>query len=109
VLSRLDENTLKKMAVVTGGTYVRSVAGDMDLDAIYTDEIRAKWRRKPSTSGRKQVWEDRFQWPLALALICLAAELLLPVTRKTVVVSLLALLVLMPPSTGPCQRHPRGH
>ena len=40
VLSRLDENTLKKMAVVTGGTYVRSVAGDMDLDAIYTDEIR---------------------------------------------------------------------
>ena len=25
-----------QMAVVTGGTYVRSVAGDMDLDAIYT-------------------------------------------------------------------------
>ncbi len=96
VLSRLDENTLKKMAVVTGGTYVRSVAGDMDLDAIYTDEIRGKMQAETLASGRRQVWEDRFQWPLALALICLAAELLLPVARKGLVVSLLAALVLMP-------------
>jgi Ca-activated chloride channel homolog len=96
VLSRLDENTLKKMAVVTGGTYVRSVAGDMDLDAIYTDEIRGKMQAETLASGRRQVWEDRFQWPLALALICLAAELLLPVARKGAVVSLLAALVLMP-------------
>jgi Ca-activated chloride channel family protein len=88
VLSRLDETTLKQMAVITGGTYVRSVAGDMDLDAIYTDEIRRKMDAQTLTSGRKQVWEDRFQWPLALALICLAAELLLPVTRKTIFASL---------------------
>ena len=96
VLSRLDENTLKKMAVVTGGTYVRSVAGDMDLEAIYTDEIRKKMEVKTLSSGRKQVWEDRFQWPLALALLCLVAELMLPVTRKFVVVSLLAVLTLLP-------------
>ncbi|MCJ7830198.1 MAG: VWA domain-containing protein, partial [Desulfobacterales bacterium] len=96
VLSRLDENTLKKMAVVTGGTYVRSVAGDMDLDAIYTDEIRKKMEAETLTSGRKQVWEDRFQWPLALALLCLVAELMLPVARKTVIVSLLAALTLLP-------------
>ena len=98
VLSRLDENTLKKMAVVTGGTYVRSVAGDMDLDAIYTDEIRKKMEAETLSSGRKQVWEDRFQWPLAVALLCLVAELALPVTRKTIVVSLLAALTLLPPS-----------
>ncbi|MBC2710475.1 MAG: VWA domain-containing protein [Desulfosarcina sp.] len=66
VLSRLDENTLKQMAVVTGGTYVRSVAG------------------------------DRFQWPLALALLCLVVELMLPVARKTIAVSLLAALMLLP-------------
>jgi Ca-activated chloride channel family protein len=98
VLSRLDENILKKMAVVTGGTYVRSVAGDMDLDAIYTDEIRKKMEAETLSSGRKQVWEDRFQWPLAIALLCLVAELALPVTRKTIVASLLAALTLMPPS-----------
>lgn len=98
VLSRLDENILKKMAVVTGGTYVRSVAGDMDLDAIYTDEIRKKMEAETLSSGRKQVWEDRFQWPLAIALLCLVAELALPVTRKTIAASLLAALTLLPPS-----------
>ena len=101
VLSRLDENTLKKMAVVTGGTYVRSVAGDMDLDAIYTDEIRRTMEAETVSSGRKQVWEDRFQWPLALALLCLVAELMLPVTRKTMLVSLLAALMLLPHASRP--------
>ena len=96
VLSRLDENILKKMAIVTGGTYVRSVAGDMDLDAIYTDEIRRTMEAETVSSGRKQVWEDRFQWPLALALLCLVAELMLPLTRKTILVSLLAVLMLVP-------------
>ena len=100
MLSRLDENTLKKMAVVTGGTYVRSVAGDLDLDAIYTDEIRRTMEAETVSSGRKQVWEDRFQWPLALALLCLAAELILPVSRKTMLVSLLAALMLVPPSSA---------
>ncbi len=96
VLSRLDENTLKKMAVITGGTYVRSVAGDMDLDAIYTGEIRRTMQAQTVSSGRKQVWEDRFQWPLALALLCLVAELIIPVTRKTMLVTLLAALMLVP-------------
>ena len=101
VLSRLDEITLKKMAVATGGTYVRSVAGDMDLDAIYSDEIRKKMDAQTLTSGRKQVWEDRFQWPLALALICLAAELMLPVTRKTIAASILMAFFFLPlPSAG---------
>ena len=100
VLSRLDENTLKKMAVITGGTYVRSVAGDMDLDAIYTDEIRRKMEAETLSSGRKQVWEDRFQWPLALALLCLVAELMLPVARKSVGVTLLAALMLLPLQTA---------
>ncbi|BBO69912.1 hypothetical protein DSCA_38420 [Desulfosarcina alkanivorans] len=96
VLSRLDETTLKKIAMVTGGTYVRSVAGDMDLDAIYTDEIRRKMEAETLASGRRQVWEDRFQWPLALALLCLVAELMLPVTRKGLVAGLLAALILSP-------------
>jgi Ca-activated chloride channel homolog len=96
VLSRLDENTLKQMAAVTGGTYVHSVAGDMDLDVIYKDGIRQHMQAKTLTSSRKQVWEDRFQWPLALALLCLAAELLLPVNRKAAVTALLAALILLP-------------
>ncbi|HSO19738.1 MAG TPA: VWA domain-containing protein [Desulfosarcina sp.] len=96
VLSRLDEATLKKIAVVAGGTYVRSVAGDMDLDAIYTDEIRRAMDAQTLASGRKQVWEDRFQWPLSLALVCLLAEMALPVTRKTLVSVLVGAMLALP-------------
>jgi Ca-activated chloride channel family protein len=78
----------------------------MDLDAIYTDEIRRTMDTQTLTSGRKQVWEDRFQWPLALALICLAAELMLPVTRKTVAAALLALLLACP--AGPARANDTG-
>ena len=42
VLTKLDEDTLRKISAITGGTYVRSIAGDMDLDIIYTREIREK-------------------------------------------------------------------
>ena len=87
---------MKKIAVITGGTYVRSVAGDMDLDAIYTDEIRRTMDAQTLTSSRKQVWEDRFQWPLALALACLLAELLLPVSRKSLVALFAVMMLTLP-------------
>lgn len=83
VMTKLDEETLKKMAVLTGGTYVRSVAGDMDLDVIYGNEIRGKMETAALSGGRKQVWEDRFQWFLGLAVACLLAELFLRPVRKT--------------------------
>ncbi len=105
VLTRLDENMLKKIAVLTGGTYVRSVAGDMDLDAIYANEIRGKMEAATLESGRKQIWEDRYQWILALAIIALMSELFLPSTkRKVSVMGLLLLLVLRSPvQAGPAQ------
>jgi len=91
VITRLDEDTLKKTAISTGGTYVRSVAGDMDLDVIYNREIRGKMDLATLSSGRKQIWEDRYQWFLALALAALVIELFLPSVRKTMLVSVLVL------------------
>jgi len=81
VLTRLAEETLKKIAVLTGGAYIRSVAGDMDLDVIYTKEIRGKMESSTLSAGRKQIWEDRYQWFLALAIIALIGELFLPKTK----------------------------
>jgi len=95
VITRLDEDTLKKIAVLTGGTYVRSIAGDMDLDVIYNREIRGKMDVTTLSSGRKQIWEDRYQWFLALALAVLVAELFLPSARKTALVSALALALIL--------------
>jgi Ca-activated chloride channel family protein len=94
VLSRLDEETLKEMAVLTGGTYVRSVAGDMDLDVIYKDEIRGKMEGTTISSQRKQVWEDRFQWFLALGVLLLVLDFFLPSSRKTSMVMIFILLTM---------------
>lgn len=96
VLTRLDEDLLKKIAGLTQGTYVRSVAGDMDLDAIYTKEIRRKMETTTLASGKKRIWEDRYQWALILAIVALAAEMLLPSTRMPLAVIVLTVMLVYP-------------
>lgn len=93
VLTRIDEKTLRRAAVLTGATYVRSVAGDMDLDIIYNQEIRGKMEAVALEGGRKQVWEDRYQWFLALAILALALEIFLPDRKKSGVLFLFILLL----------------
>ncbi|MDA3918646.1 MAG: VWA domain-containing protein [Deltaproteobacteria bacterium] len=82
ILSKVDEKGLEKIADLTGGLYVRSVAGDMDLDMIYKDKIIGTMERKTLTSGKKKVWENRFQWFLFPALILLLIELFLSTTKR---------------------------
>ncbi|OGR26670.1 MAG: hypothetical protein A2277_10675 [Desulfobacterales bacterium RIFOXYA12_FULL_46_15] len=83
VLSRVDEKGLEKLAALTDGAYVRSVAGDMDLDLIYTDRIRKGMEGKTLASGRQKVWENRFQWFLFPGLIILLAEFVLAPGKRT--------------------------
>ena len=73
-LSKLDENALQTVAIETGGAYVRSVTGDMDLKKIYIEKIKGQLNDKELKSGRRKVWQDRFQWFLLAALILLALE-----------------------------------
>ncbi|MBW1759462.1 MAG: VWA domain-containing protein, partial [Deltaproteobacteria bacterium] len=102
ILAKLDEDTLKKMAAVTGGAYVRSVAGDMDLDAVYTREIRGKMEASTFSGGRRQVWEDRYQWVLGLAILALIVELFIPSAKKKAFLFVLLVLLcsIHPISTG---------
>lgn len=74
VLSRLDEPALQKIALTTGGRYVRSVTGDLDLEQIYSQGIKATLEDQELASKRRQRWEERFQWLLALALFALMLE-----------------------------------
>lgn len=97
VLTKLDEDMLKKMSVATGGVYVRSVAGDMDLDVIYKDRIRGAMDRQTLESGKKQIFEDRFQWFVGLAVIFLLIELLTPSVKKTAIFSLVLLAIMVFP------------
>ncbi len=93
VLSKIDEKPLHQAAVLTEATYVRSVAGDMDLDVIYKQEIRGKMEAATFEGGKKQVWEDRYQWFLALAIMALAIEMFLSDRGK--IVSLFVFILLL--------------
>lgn len=82
VKSRLDEETLKQLALKTGGMYVRSAAGDFGMDTIYDKGIAQLQRKEFETQLRKRYFE-RFQWPLGLALALLLVESFVSDRRKT--------------------------
>lgn len=81
VKSRLDEETLKQLALRTGGIYVRSAAGDFGMDTIYGKGIAQLQGKEQETQLRKRYFE-RFQWPLGLALALLLVECFVTDRRK---------------------------
>ncbi len=74
VLSRLDEAGLKELTLTTEGTFVRSVAGDLDLRRIYLDDIKGTLEARALAASRQRRWEERFQWALLPALLLLVLE-----------------------------------
>ncbi len=84
IMSRVDDEALQKIAAISNGIYVKSVAGDMDLDLIYTGEILKKMERKTIESGRKKVWENRFQWLLLPCVLFLILELLVSEQKRNI-------------------------
>ncbi|MFH2061190.1 MAG: VWA domain-containing protein [Pseudomonadota bacterium] len=83
VLSKVDETGLQKIATMTDGAYVRSVAGDMDLDVIYKDKIQGTMERKALVSGKRKIWENRYQWFLFPCLMLLLIEFFLSPTKRS--------------------------
>lgn len=96
VLSKLDETTLKQMAAVASGAYVRSVAGDMDLDAIYQRYIRGTMEAADLGEQKTRVFENRYQWVLSLSVFLLFMEFLIPVKKMVPVWVLVMLLSACP-------------
>jgi Ca-activated chloride channel family protein len=82
ILSKLDETTLQQIALETGGSYVRSVTGDIDLKTIYKDQIKKHIEKKELKSERRKIWQERFQWFIFIALIFLVAETCLSEKRS---------------------------
>ena len=77
ILSKLDETKLQKIALETGGIYVRSVTGDLDLNKIYLENISRKIEKKKFKASRRKVWQEQFQWFVMLALLFLIGEFLI--------------------------------
>jgi len=73
VKSTLNEKTLQRLALETGGAYVRAAPGQFGFERLMTDE----WSKlKPSTGEAQQVkmYEDRAGWLIGLGLALLVAE-----------------------------------
>lgn len=73
VKSSLNEGLLEKLASTTGGFYVRSAPGDFGLDRVYKLGIAGLQRGEQETRLAK-VYEERFGWFAAAALLFLLAE-----------------------------------
>jgi Ca-activated chloride channel homolog len=73
VISRLDESALVRIAVSTGGRYFRATTGGPELDELAEDISRQD--KKELESKLFQNYEERFQYPLAAAVLCLVWSL----------------------------------
>lgn len=80
VMTKLDELTLEKIALETGGKYYRASPGQAELDKIYDDIF--KMEKKALASQQFAQFEDRYQYVLAIAILLLIIEMLIPEKRK---------------------------
>ena len=74
IITKLNESILQKISLMTGGSYVRSVTGDIDLKTIYVDQINQNLDKNKFKSERRKIWQERFQWFIFLAFLTLVFE-----------------------------------
>lgn len=80
VKTRLDEATLRQIALATDGDYFRSSLQGGELDAI--GEHIAQMDQKDFGVARFTRYKERFQIPLFLALVCFTIEALMADRRR---------------------------
>jgi Ca-activated chloride channel family protein len=80
VTTKLDVLTLQKIAYQTGGKYYMASGGEAELDEIYA-EI-AEMEQKELVSKRFSQYEDRFQIFLALGLLLILLEIIIPEKKR---------------------------
>ncbi len=80
IISKLDEMTLQKIALATGGKYYNASAGEIELDRIF-DDI-GKMEKKELEGALVTRYDDRYQWPLLLALLCIVGEFFVSERKK---------------------------
>ena len=80
VTTKLDVLTLQKIAYQTGGKYYLASSGEAELDEIYA-EI-SEMEQKELVSKRFSQYEDRFQIFLALGLVLILLEIIIPEKKR---------------------------
>jgi Ca-activated chloride channel homolog len=80
VMSHLDEDTLGKIALATGGKYFRLSDRDKEIQEITDGIMSMEGSDLQSQLFRR--FQERYYWPLGLALVFLVGESLLPRARR---------------------------
>jgi Ca-activated chloride channel family protein len=80
IVSKLDEVTLQKISLATGGKYYNASAGEIELDRIF-DDI-GKMEKKELEGTLVTRYDDRFQWPLLFALFFVVVEFFVSERKK---------------------------
>ncbi|KPJ99440.1 MAG: hypothetical protein AMK71_09775 [Nitrospira bacterium SG8_35_4] len=83
VKTRLDEETLREIALKTGGSYVKATPAEFGLELIY-DEKLSKMEQREIENKMVKKYEERFQIPLILALFIIGVELFIKERREEV-------------------------
>ena len=76
VKSHLNEDLLRRIAGATGGFYLPLV-GANPMEILYSQGL-APLPKSESTVKLTRVYRERYHWFLGFAVLCLAAEMLLP-------------------------------
>jgi Ca-activated chloride channel family protein len=76
VMTALDVETLERIALTTGGEFHRATTGELELNRVY--ESLAELEEREIASRAFTQYEDRFQFPLGLALLLLLIDFVLP-------------------------------
>jgi Ca-activated chloride channel homolog len=92
VKTRLDERTLREIAVETDGAFYRATPDEMELDEIFRDIDQLERSRYEEEQFVGRV--DRYQWPLGMAVVVLLMVPFIPDRRRT---------------TKPTSAGPNGH
>jgi Ca-activated chloride channel family protein len=70
IITKLQEPTLKQLAADSGGAYLHSVGGASDTREL-VGALNAQLQASAQGQTREKVWNERFQWPLGLAIVLL--------------------------------------
>lgn len=73
VKSSLNEAALQRLALSTGGAYLRAAPGQFGFERLVRDEW-SKLRPAEGETQRLKMWEDRAGWFLGAGLLLLAVE-----------------------------------
>jgi Ca-activated chloride channel family protein len=74
VVTKLERASLERLARSTGGEFLSAEQSPTPLEDLYRARV-ARIEGREIESGERRVPYDRYQWPLALGLLCLLAEL----------------------------------